>query len=353
MRLDAERLAQFTPLIVAMSWGLSVALHHPFAGWMVYSDVVSFWVREEHLADGRVPCIGYFFEYPPSACYITYAARLIGGRDLIGYYIAFSLLSLPAFMAIGYVLTRLSRGSNPYAFVFAFSPSLIVYGIYNYDHFLAALLGLSVLAMNSGRPRLAGLLLGLSVSVKLMTVLLLPLYLLERKGNRLEVLAWFAAGAGVPSLPVLLLNPGWFAEFVRFHATWVLENAWYVWIFQDPFSPTAKLFGLVLLVPLLLRSYTAPLPFGTKSFLTMSSWLLTSYVFTPQMLLWLIPLAPFAAAALYFWPVMDVANTYIILTWFTTDSPTRPWTLPQAMALIRAAALALAFLFAQKSQERA
>jgi hypothetical protein len=35
-----------------------------------------------------------------------------------------------------------------------------------------------------------------------------------------------------------------------------------------------------------------------------------------------------------------VSNVYIILTWFTTDRPTHPWTLPQAMALIRAVALA-------------
>jgi hypothetical protein len=40
------------------------------------------------------------------------------------------------------------------------------------------------------------------------------------------------------------------------------------------------------------------------------------------------------------WPVFEVSNVYIILTWFTTDRPTHPWTLPQAMALIRAVALA-------------
>ena len=35
-----------------------------------------------------------------------------------------------------------------------------------------------------------------------------------------------------------------------------------------------------------------------------------------------------------------MSNVYIILTWFTTDRPTHPRTLPQAMALIRAVALA-------------
>jgi hypothetical protein len=43
---------------------------------------------------------------------------------------------------------------------------------------------------------------------------------------------------------------------------------------------------------------------------------------------------------LVFWPVFEVSNVYIILTWFTTDRPTHPWTLPQTMALIRAVALA-------------
>ncbi|MCS7094582.1 MAG: DUF2029 domain-containing protein [Thaumarchaeota archaeon] len=352
MRLDPHRIAQFTPLIVAMSWGLSLALHHPFAGWSIYSDVVSFWVREEHLREGRIPCIEYFFEYPPSACYLTYAARLLGGKDLIGYYLAFSLLSLPAFLAIGYVLQRMSREVNPLAFVFAFSPSLAVYGIYNFDHFLAALLGLSIIALTSGRWKLAGLLLGLSVSVKLMTVLLLPLYLLEGKGRRLGVFTWFVVGASIPTLPVLLLNPSWFLEFIRYLGGWGLENAWYIWIFQDPFSPTAKFFGVMLLVPLLMRSYTAALPVGTRSLLTVSSWLLTAYIFTPQMFLWLIPLMPFSVVTLYFWPIIDIANMYIILTWFTTNHPTLPWTLPQTMSLIRAIALAFTYYFALKASSK-
>ncbi|MCS7118358.1 MAG: DUF2029 domain-containing protein [Thaumarchaeota archaeon] len=350
MRVELEKLAQFAPLVTALSWGLSLALHHPFVGWSIYSDVVSFWVREEHLQEGRIPCIEYFFEYPPSACYLTYAARLVGGKDLIGYYLAFSLLSLPAFLAIGYALQRMSREVNPLAFVFAFSPSLAVYGIYNFDHFLAALLGLSIIALISGRWKLASLLLGLSVSVKLMTVLLLPLYLLEGKGRRLEVFTWFVVGAGIPTLPVLLLNPPWFLEFVRYLGGWGLENAWYIWIFQDPFSPTAKVFGVMLLVPLLLRSYTAALPIGPRSFLTVSSWLLTTYIFTPQMLLWLIPLMPFSIVTIYLWPIMDIANVYIILTWFTTNNPTHPWTLPQTMSLIRAVALAFTYFFALKTR---
>lgn len=322
-----------------------MVLHHPHASWSVYSDVVALWLLEGQLQEGKIPCIHYYYPYPPSSCFLTYAARLLGDRDLTAYYLAFSLLSLPAFLAIGYTLQRISREVNPLAFLYAFSPSLVVYGIYNYDHFFAALMGLSLLAATAGRWRLASLLLGLSVSVKLVTVLLLPLYLMEGKGRRLEVFTWFLVGAGVPSLPVLVLNPQWFVDFVTLHGAWGLENAWYIWVFQSPFSVSAKIFGVVLLIPLLLRSYAVTFPLGVKALLIMSSWLLTSYVFTPQMFLWLIVLMPFSPVAMFLWPVIDVANVFIIYTWFTTDTPTLPGSLPQTMALLRAATLAITFFF--------
>jgi hypothetical protein len=328
------------PYIAAASWALSILLHIPGQPWTVYSDVTSFWFRDENLRMGRMPCIDYFLEYPPVACYLVYISRIAGGPDVLPYYFAFGTISLPAYALLAYSISKLGERSRYVPAIVLLSPSLVVYGIYNFDHFFAAVLGVSLLLFIRGKRTEGSALLGFAAAIKVMAVLILPVYLIEAKGERLRAFAAFAAGALVPSLPVLLLNPGWVAEFVRYHAGWGLENAWYVWIFGDPFSTTAKVFGIALFVPLLLRSYSLRSGIAEKGALATGSWLLTSYVFTPQMAIWMLPFIAMLPQTLVFWPVFEVSNVYIILTWFTTDQPTRPWTLPQAMALIRAVALA-------------
>ena len=328
------------PYIAAASWALSLFLHIPGQPWTLYSDVASFWFREEHLRLGRMPCIDYFFEYPPVACYLVHVSRLIGGPDVLPYYFAFGIISLTAYALLAFSASKLCGRSRYVPAIVLLSPSLVVYGIYNFDHFFAAILGVSLLLFMRGKRTEGSAVLGFATAVKLMSVLLLPIYLIEARGERLRAFAAFAAGAIVPSLPVLMLNPGWIAEFVRYHSGWGLENAWYVWIFGDPFSTTAKVFGIALFVPLLLRSYSLRSGVAEKGALAIGSWLLTSYVFTPQMAIWMLPFVAMLPQTLVLWPVFEVSNVYIILTWFTTDKPTHPWTLPQAMALIRAVALA-------------
>ena len=328
------------PYIAAASWALSLFLHIPGQPWTVYSDVTSFWFRDENLRMGRMPCIDYFLEYPPVACYILYASRVAGGPDVLPYYFAFGLISLPAYALLAYSISKPGERNRYLPAVVLLSPSLVVYGIYNFDHFFAAALGVSFLLFMRGKRVAGSAVLGFASAIKVMAVLILPVYLIEAKGERLRAFAAFAAGALAPSLPVLLLNPGWSTEFVRYHAGWGLENAWYVWIFGDPFSTTAKLFGLMLLVPMLLKSYSLRSGIAEKGALATGSWLFTSYVFTPQMAIWMLPFVVMLPQTLVFWPVFEVSNVYIILTWFTTDRPTHPWTLPQAMALIRAVALA-------------
>ncbi|MCS6769977.1 MAG: glycosyltransferase 87 family protein [Candidatus Caldarchaeum sp.] len=337
-------------LAAVASWAVSLYLHHPNVANNIYSDVASFWWREEHLKEGKIPCIQYFFEYPPAACFIVYAARLVGGAPLQDYYMAFAALSLPAYLALAWALTRLSGSAGVF---FILMPSMVVYGIYNFDHFFTACLAVSLVLFMEGRARAAYFLLGVGFSVKLFTALLLPVYLLER-GRRgrdvFEGLGFFAAGALPATAPVLAANPTWVGEFLNYHTTWGLENAWTVWLSADPFSQSAKVLGYLVAAILLLRSYLSQTSTTVKGFLVFSAWLLGSPTFTPQMAIWLIP---FTACNPRLWllvPLFEAANAGIIFTWFTTDIPTHPWTLPQTMSLLRAAALAGMWLTTYRSQ---
>lgn len=341
-----KRVAVAAALI---SWAVSFYIHHPNVQGNIYSDVMSFWWREPNLQRGEIPCIQYFFEYPPAACFIVYAARLFGGDTMVGYYVGFSWLSLIAFVAVAWAMSRLAGYAGA---VFILLPSMIVYGVYNFDHFFTAFMVLSILAYINGKKKLAYLLLGAGFSVKLFTILLLPIYLSENREPRkiVEGVLFFVLGALPASLPVVLLNPGWILRFLEFHASWGLENAWMVWLSNDPFSQSAKMVGYLVAALLLIRTYLSNLPLAMKGFLALSSFLLGSPTFTPQMAIWLIP---FTAALKNVWPwlpLFESANVAIILTWFTTDTPTLPWTPPQSMAVLRAAALAAMWITVYRAQ---
>ncbi len=330
-----------------VSWLLSTYIHHPRVEGNIYSDVVSFWYAALDPNRGKIPCVDYFFEYPPAACFITYASAVLGGWSLESYYLMFALLSLPSYLVLAWAM---SRYAGPSATFFMLAPSMVVYGIYNFDHFFTALVALSLVFIEK-RRWLAHLLLGIAASVKVFTILLFPVFLLKRDMRSvLRDFLFFLVGVLPLVVPVVALNPGYVAEFISYHSGWGIENSWTVWLSSDPFSQSAKLLGYLVAAVLLLRSYTSTVLEAEKGFMVFAAWLLGAHVFTPQMALWLIP---FAAACRKIWPWMplfEASNTAIIFTWFWTETPTMPWTPPQTMAVLRAAALTAMWLTAYRSQ---
>jgi len=153
-----------------VSWLLSTYIHHPRVEVNIYSDVVSFWYAVLDPNSGKVPCVDYFFEYPPAACFITCVSAVLGGWSIESYY------SLPSYLILAWAM---SRYAGPSAIFFMLAPSMVVYGIYNFDHFFAALVALSLVLFEK-RRWLAHLLLGIAASVKLFTILLFPVFLLKR-----------------------------------------------------------------------------------------------------------------------------------------------------------------------------
>lgn len=337
---------------------LSAILHSPWSVPNIYSDIGSFWFRSwvsAGLPANSSPAT--FFEYPPLSGWALYLSESVGGSisglvgsSYNGYYIVFSVLSLAAAGVIAWSAFRIAKhlnvSLNPLYFLL---PSIIIYGVYNFDLFNAMFIILSIqMFLEKDRTDLSAVFIGLAVATKLVAGVLIPVFLLELKGNRgrakyLVVAALFAA---VPFIEVALYFPGFFGQFYSYFSGWGLEDAWYVWIFGDPFSRAAKAFGLVLLGILLFRVYTLKMPLAQKSFLALCSYLLATPIYAPQFNVMLIPLVAVLAIrspVLYSW---EIFNVLIILTWFTvpssaTTGPTYAWTVPQAAALLRSASLAL------------
>jgi Gpi18-like mannosyltransferase len=324
---------------------LSVFLHSPWAVPNIYSDIGSFWGRS-WVMNGQFPNSSpdTFFEYPPISGLILYASRILGG-NYNGYYLSVSAFSLIAVVALSWSAWRLASALrvnvNPLYFIL---PSMIVYGIYNFDLFNALFIILGIQFFVEKRRGWSAVFLGLAVATKLVAGVLLPVFLIELVAwkDRTRYVATAALVAGVFFVPIVLVNPGFVNQFYTYFSNWGLEDAWYIFIFGDQFSRTAKFFGLVLMLVLLVRIYTLKrVPVVQRAFLALTAYLLSTYIYAPQFNVMMIPLVAVLALtspALYFW---EVFNALIILTWFTFPDPTHAWTLPQTLALLRSAALGL------------
>ena len=336
---------------------LSALLHSQWSNPTIYSDIQSFWGRD-WVASGQLPYSSpdTFLEYPPVSGLALYASRIFGGiisgvagGEYAGYYVAFSLLCIAASILIAWSAWRLAGDlgvrANPLYF---FLPSMIIYGVYNFDIFNALFIVLALQLFVEKRRGWSAVMLGVAVATKLVAALLLPILIIELAGSkdRIRYVVLSAASTAAFFVPIAVFNPGFFSQFLSYFSGWGLEDAWYIWIFGSPFSSFAKPFGADLLVVLLVRVYTLRMPLVQKCLLALSSYLLATYIYAPQFNLMLIPLVAVLAITSPSLYLMEAFNALIILTWFTvpatpTGGPTYPWTLPQAMALLRSVFLAL------------
>jgi Gpi18-like mannosyltransferase len=331
---------------------LSSFIHSNWSVPNIYSDITSFWGRS-WVSGGQVPysSSGAFLEYPPVSGAILYASRVLGGAlsgvaggDYTGYYLAFCAFSLLAIVAIAWSTWRLASDLgvrvNPLYFLL---PTMIIYGIYNFDLFNTLFIILCLQLFVEKKKGLSAVTLGVALATKFVAVVLLPIFLLELVGTkeRVRYLVLSLAVAAAFFVPIAIFNFGYFSQFYSFYSGWGLEDAWYVWIFGDPFSSLAKTFGLIVMGVLLLRVYTLKMPLVPRSFIALSAYLLGTYIYAPQFNVMLIPLMAVLAVTSPFVYLLDVFNALIILTWFTVPDSTHPWTLPQAMALLRSSSLAL------------
>ncbi len=334
----------------------SAYIHSSYSFNWIYSDIYSFWGRD-WLVAGQVPYTqGSLLEYPPLAGAILYAARVLGGLSAnaagglyAGYYDWFSIFSLAAALGIAWSTWRLAKALvselNPLYFLL---PSVLIYGVYNFDLFNALFIVLCLQTFVEKRRGWSAAFLGLAIATKLVAVVLIPVLLLEigEWKERLNYLVVSALIALATAIPVLIYNFGFVSWFLSYFSGWGLEDAWYIWIFGSPFSFPAKLFGYGLMALLLLRVYTLKMPLIPRSLLALSVYLFATPIYAPQFNLILIPLVAALALTSPWLFSMEIFNALIILTWFSvpatpTGGPTYAWTLPQTMALLRSASLGL------------
>ena len=387
------RLLIALSIVSILSILLSYYLHDPqtpvFQTGLKYSDVVhgvfntrfnpgdrGLWFNYDRLEALRggyrlcpVPYVDYKFEYPPLVGLLFLAStctgimvslprvyspedysELVNDVLLIHYRIQAIALSLAFLTTILLTasLLKVYRVGLWRALLIPLLPSTTIYLIYNWDVLAALFLVASLYFYIRGDYRLSGFMAGLSVSTKLLTVvaglsLAATIALRDRRGFSEYTLAFLLAGAG-PYALLYLISPRGFVELVNHHAGWYCENCIYMLLVRDIWSPLHRIlaaFTIGFSVAVLLVASTrgsGRLP--ELLFASTATPIVLNYVFTPQMMLMITPVAVIAlkGPALLAYIVADAFNSLIIVSFFRDLANSNPWTLEgltQKIALLR------------------
>ena len=221
------------------------------------------------------------------------------------------------------------RSRRAQALMVALSPALILSAFVNWDLIALALTALGLAAWAARRGIWAGVLLGLAVATKFYPLVVFgPLLLLCLRAGRLRefgktlaaaVLAWLAV-----DLPVMIAAPSGWAYFFSFSknrgADW--GSIWFVFehfnvpVLGNPqlsaVNKLSEVFFAVVCAAITVLALAAPrrprLP--QLCFLVLAGFLMTNKVWSPQYVVWLVPLAVLARPRLWpylLWQLAEVA----------------------------------------------
>ena len=192
----------------------------------------------------------------------------------------------------------------------ALAPAAALTATINWDLLAVALTAAAMLMWARSRPVAFGILLGLATAAKLYPVLLLgPLLVLCWRAGRWREFAQAAAGTAgawlVVNLPVMLFAfPGWSKFYSFSHDRGVdFGSFWLIWSQNSDHPPSTDFVNTAATVLVVLCSigiavltFTAPRRprFAQLAFLIVAVFILTNKVYSPQYVLWLVPLAALA-----------------------------------------------------------
>jgi hypothetical protein len=289
-----------------------------------YTDIFPLYYNEG-LAQGKVPYTGHPVEYPVliggamqvAAWLVRNLSLAIRGREFFDVTVV-----LLALCAVAGVLAT-ARAAGPdgrwQALMVALSPALILSAFINWDLIAFALTMMGLAAWAARRGVWAGILLGLGVATKFYPLVVFgPLLLLCLRAGRMrdfaKTLAAAAAAWLAVNLPVMIAAPSGWARFYVLSedrgADW--GSIWYGFEhFNLPVLGDARLsvlnemsaaFVVAAAAAIAVLALAAPrrprLP--QLCFLMLAAFLMTNKVWSPQYVIWLVPLAVLARPRL--WP---------------------------------------------------
>ncbi len=329
------------------------------------------------------------FEYPPGIAFPAWLiARATSTRA--AFFNVHALTFMAAAFATLWALARVLRllGRSQWRLLgFALSPGLVLVGMQNWDLWPVSLAAVGLMAASRERPNWAGFCFGLGAATKwwpgLLVVTLLagpwaPRPKISRFLTRLRVraapllvslMAW-----ALVQLPAMLVSLRGWGDAILFHlrrpanldSTGAAVAALGAWLkpgafWEEPFAVVTTAVSLSVLVVGVLyvwaRLSRGDLNPADGALALVGLFLLTGKVFSPQFVLWLLPVAVLARVS--WWPMaaVEVSNAAVWLLygpWFAHQSD--PAFSPlvsafQAASLVRTLAVAWLVLAALRLRE--
>lgn len=301
-----------------------------------YSDIPVLY-HWRGMRDGLIPIIEAELEYPVGSALLMEAARrlipLFASYDdasaAAAAYFGINAVILFALMGVTvWAMTRMARPGD--ALLVALSPAVMTTGLINWDAGAVVLSVLALLAWSRKKPILTGVLLGLGVAVKLYPLFFLgPLAVLcLRTGRMRAFLATFGTGVltwVAINLPYYLANPqNWF-YFWTFNYDERGPDLGSFWLVlsqlgQEPTNLSRAeivlmLLGCIVIALLLLFASKRP-RLVQGCFLVLTWFLIINKVYSPQYVLWLLPLLVLANPRKLSWVIFSIAETgYFFAVW--------------------------------------
>jgi uncharacterized membrane protein len=290
---------------------------------LCYSDIPPLF-SARGFADGYLP----YLQTPPGGQPLEYPV-LIGMFMLVAAWITRGIaavvtdLNAPlAFFAVNVVMlfpfllmavaatSRMVRSRPWDAAMVALAPTIVLAATINWDLIAVGLTAWAMLLWTRDRPVWAGVILGLAIATKFYPLLLLgPLLILclrdRRIGDYLRILLATVVTWTAVNLPVAIANfDGWwyFYSFSSergqdFGSVWYAASLWGLpAIPSDTLNLIATGTFLILCAAIAALIWFAPVPprFASVAFLVVAAFVLTNKVYSPQFVLWLVPLAVLA-----------------------------------------------------------
>ncbi|MGG5174690.1 glycosyltransferase family 87 protein [Pseudarthrobacter sp. J1763] len=286
-----------------------------------YSDFPELF-RNRGIGDGAFPFIttGSLFEYPVIMGLIAGATALaIPGSGAtpertLAYFDVNATLIFAVWIVTVLATARMARRRPWDAAMVAVAPGIILAGTINWDMWAVALLAVGMFFFSRNKLIWAGVFFGLGAATKVYPVLILGAVLvLALRSGRFKALAiTFAATAGtwlLVNIPFAVANPsGWryFFEFTQerpagYSSPWfaynlVAERLQWTQIQATAINNGATILFVAACALVAFIALTAPRRprMAQLAFLIVAAFILTNKVYSPQFVVWLIPLLALA-----------------------------------------------------------
>jgi uncharacterized membrane protein len=319
-----------------------------------YSDFPTLFTQRG-FADGVLPLFshGAPFEYPVITSLIAgFTALLVPGSGAnptrAAAYFDINAVAVAAMWMIAVIATARSNSRRPWdAALVAIAPGAILAGFISWDLWAVALLSLGMLAFARNKPVLAGVAIGLGTATKLYPVLFLGvLVLLAVRTGRWRQTG-LTIGAAVVSwalanLPAIVGNFRGWSYFFEYSASRDpgFSSAYYAWNLLSDRMHWVKLgtpavnvmFAVSFTLCCLLIAFVAlHAPHRPRvaqlAFLVVAAFVLTGKVYSPQYVVWLLPLFALAHPRwrdFLVWMAAEALHwvaVWMYLGWTTSNGP--------------------------------